>query len=300
MDEWIATVVEHDGLVLRDRALHAGIDPDLIMKALRTGRLRRIQRCVYIRRYDEISPLALARAALLTINVPEAVASHQTAARVHRIPIPDGRAPEHVTVPHGKRRIRRRELICHARSFAVGEVEVRDGVPLTVPARTLVDLADVVPRLHAVWAVDDSLRRGLVTRENLAACLDDRGRGRGNGVARQLITEADGVSESILETAGRLALADARLPLPTAQFQVFDGDDLVARLDGGYPQYRLGLEFDGKAVHGTPKAVFRDRWRQNRLLELGWNVLRFTWWDVVHDPTGFVAAVRGALRQFSL
>jgi len=53
------------------------------------------------------------------------------------------------------------------------------------------------------------------------------GGGRGNGIARQLVAEADGISESILETAGRLALSEARLPLPTAQFQVFDGANLV-------------------------------------------------------------------------
>ena len=70
---------------------------------------------------------------------------------------------------------------------------------------------------------------------------------------------------------------------------------LVARLDGAYPDRRLGLEFDGQGVHGAVRAIFHDRWRQNRLLALGWTLLRFTWWDVVHDPKGFVAAVRAAL-----
>lgn len=297
MDEWIATVVEHDGLVLRDRALHEGIDPDQIMKALRTGRLRRIQRCIYIRRPEEISPLALARAAVLTVGVPDAVASHQTAARVHGIPIPGGREPEHVTVPRDQRRIKRRELVCHGRALAVGDVEVREGVPLTSPSRSLVDLVDVVPRLNGVWAVDDSLRRRLVTKEELRHCLAGRRGGSGNVITLQRVADADGKSESILETAGRLALGDASLPLPKPQLEIFDDGRVIARLDAGYPDLCLGIEYDGKAVHSTPRAVFHDRWRQNRLLELGWTLLRFTWWDVMHDSAGFVATVRRALER---
>lgn len=295
MDEWIESVIEHDGLILRERALHEGVDPDQIMKALRTGRIRRIQRCVYIRRSEELTPLALARAAVITSGVVDAVASHRTAARVHGISVPNGRQPEHVTVPRNQRRIRRRELICHGRALAQREVEIHSGVPVTNAARSLVDLVGDVPRLDGVWAVDDALRRRIVTRRCLATVLDARPGGRGDAMVKARIAEADGLAESILETAGRLALADGDVRLPLAQHQVLDGDRLLARLDGAYPDLKLGLEFDGVAVHGTSQAVFKDRARQNRLLELGWTLLRFTWWDVVHDPEGFVATVRRAL-----
>jgi hypothetical protein len=151
--------------------------------------------------------------------------------------------------------------------------------------------------LHAVWAIDDALRRGLVDQGTLKVSLHGRPGGAGDGVARARIAEANGVAESILETAGRLALADSRVPLPVPQYEVVEDGTLVARLDGAYPDRRLGLEFDGQGVHGALRAIFHDRWRQNRLLALGWTLLRFTWWDVVHDPKGFVAAVCAALSS---
>lgn len=273
-------VRESDGLILRDRALHAGVDPDEIMKALRTGRLRRLQRGIYVCREDETGPLAIARAAVLASGVADAVASHQTAARVHGIPIPAGRYPEHVTVARNQRRTRRKELIFHARGFDLGDATLRENVPVTRPARTLVDMATTLPKLEAVWAIDDTVRRGLVELSDLEQCLDRRAGTPGSSLARTRVDEADGKAESILETAGRLALGEAGMPLPVAQFMVADRDGFLAYLDGAYPKVKVGLEFDGQGVHGAPEALFRDRERQNRLVSLGWTVLRYTWWDV--------------------
>lgn len=299
VDGWWTSLLEPDGLLLRDRVLDAGVDPDTLLTALRSCRLRRIQRCVYAPRGVELTPLALARAAVLSSNVPDAVASHLTAARVHGIPRPSGSRPEHVTVSRGTRRRDRRDLRFHGRTLRLGEVEERDGVPLTTAARTLVDLTGILDRRDAAWAIDDTLRRGLCSREQLeSASL--RYTSSAGPVAVARVAEADGVSESILETAGRLAMLDHGVPLPMAQFQVFDRDgSLVARLDGAYPRRRLGLEFDGRAAHDQPDAVFRDRQRQNRLVQLGWTVMRFTWWDVVHDPKNFAAEVKRALARRS-
>lgn len=295
MDEWLEAVREPDGLVMRDKALHAGVDPDQIMKALRTGRLRRLQRGIYVCRADDVRPLTIARAAVLASGVNDAVASHRTAARVHGIPVPQGRYPEHVTVARSERRMRRKELVFHAQALGLGDVEVMNGVPLTTAARTVGDVAGTFERLHAVWAADDALRRGLVSRDELERSLDQRRGGRGDALARQRIAEADGMAESILETAGRLALADAHVPLPIPQYRVTDGAGFVAFLDGAYPRQRLGLEFDGQGPHSVPEAVFRDRVRQNQLQALGWTVLRFTWWDVRYGTASFVGSVRSAL-----
>lgn len=295
MNEWLGAVREPDGLIIRDRALHAGVDPDEIMKALRSGRLRRLQRGIYVCREDEVKPLTIARAAVLSAGVEDAVASHRTAARVHGIPIPRGTYPEHVTVARNARRVPRKELTFHARSMGLGEVELIDGVPLTSPSRTLVDVAGVFPRLPAVWAVDDALRVGLVCRAQLERSLRQRPAAPREAVARERIAEADGKAESILETAGRLALADGGVRLPVPQYRVTDGAGFVAYVDGAYPDLRLGLEFDGQGPHSLPESIFRDRVRQNRLHALGWTVLRFTWWDVMHGTDAFVAQVSSML-----
>ncbi|RZS31388.1 hypothetical protein EV193_11479 [Herbihabitans rhizosphaerae] len=116
-------------------------------------------------------------------------------------------------------------------------------------------------------------------------------------VAAQRLDEVDGMAESILETAGRLALADASVPAPTAQYVVAaPGGRIIARLDAAYPTLRTGIEYDGRRVHDAPQALYRDRERQNALVALGWTILRYTWWDVIEDPARFVASVRNALQ----
>ncbi len=298
MDTWWEPLAEYDGLILRDRVLSAGVDPDQLVIALRTGRLFRVQRGVYGARAAQPGPLPRARAAVLSSGVLDAVASHHTAGRVFGLAVPDRPAVEHITVRRELRRVRRRELHFHSRALALGDVLPRDGVALTSPARTVFDLAAYLPRREAVWCVDDALRRNVTTPSALMQVGERRLGGRGDALARERIAEADGVAESMLETIGRLALADGEVPLPQAQFKVHnDVGRLIARLDGAYPERRLAVEFDGQSFHSAPEAVFRDRRRQNSLELEGWRVLRFTWWDVVHDTKRFVATVRAALLR---
>jgi len=298
MDTWWEPLAEYDGLILRDRVLSAGVDPDQLVIALRTGRLFRVQRGVYGARAAQPGPLPRARAAVLSSGVLDAVASHHTAGRVFGLAVPDRPAVEHITVRRELRRVRRRELHFHSRALALGDVLPRDGVALTSPARTVFDLAAYLPRREAVWCVDDALRRNVTTPSALMQVGERRLGGRGDALARERIAEADGVAESMLETIGRLALADGEVPLPQAQFKVHnDVGRLIARLDGAYPERRLAVEFDGQSFHSAPEAVFRDRRQQNSLELEGWRVLRFTWWDVVHDTKRFVATVRAALLR---
>ncbi|MEO9221696.1 MAG: DUF559 domain-containing protein [Mycobacteriaceae bacterium] len=300
MDNWWEVLAEYDGLILRDRVLSAGVDPDQLVTALRTGRLFRVQRGVYGARAARPGPLPRARAAVLSSGVLDAVASHHTAARVHGLAVPDRPAVEHVTVRREQRRVRRRDLHFHSRALGIGDVQQSAGTALTSPARTVYDLAAYLPRLDGVWCIDDALRQRTTTISALNLVREGRLGGRGDALARARIDEADGMAESMLETAGRLALADAGVVLPVAQFAVRDSADrLIARLDGAYLELELAIEFDGQSFHSAPAPVFRDRSRQNALELAGWRVLRFTWWDVVHDTKRFVATVRTALLRAS-
>ncbi len=297
MHEWWVPLLEPDGLLLRDRALTA-VDPDDLLTALRSSRLRRIQRGIYLPRRVEASPLVVARAALLSSGAVGAVPSHATAARVHQISVPDEHRVQHVTVTREQRRRNRRDLHFHTRSIGCGEVERRDGVPVTSVARTLADLATSLECLPAVWAMDDALRRRLCAKADIIAVIERWRGGAGCVTAWERLDGADGVAESILETAGRLVLRDRGVPLPIPQYQLWAPDGtLVARLDGAYLREKVALEYDGADPHSLPEAVFRDRWRQNGLPELGWTILRFTWWDVMRDPDEVAARVLRTLHR---
>ncbi|WP_086825185.1 hypothetical protein [Allokutzneria sp. NRRL B-24872] len=291
MDDWWKPLLEPDGLLLRERAL-AEADPDALHVALRSGRLRRVQRGVYLPRTVEATPLTVARAAILSSAVPYAVASHDTAARVHGIALPEAARREHVTVPGDARKRDRADLVFHTRALELGEVELRQGIPVTTVPRTLADLAARLARLPAVWALDDAFRRGLCTPQQVQRAVANWRGGSGCVQARTALAGADGRAETILATAARLALADAGLPLPRTQFEVLDGAGrFLARLDGAFPEERVGLAFDRRSVHTAQEVLYRDRARQNDLMELGWVLLRFTWWDVVEQPGRFVDAV---------
>ena len=203
-----------------------------------------------------------------------------------------------MTVTREQRRRNRPDLRFYSRSIGCGEVEKRDGVPVTTIARTLADLATSLERMHAVWALDNALRRRLCAKADVSAVIERWRGGTGCVSARERLDEADGLAESILETAGRLVLRDRGVPLPIPQYELWapDGTQL-AWLDGAYLREKVALEFDGADPHGLPEAVFRDRWRQNGLPELGWTVLRFTWWDVMRDPDGVAAIVQRTLRR---
>lgn len=297
MHEWWIPLLEPDGLLLRDRALTA-VDPDDLLTALRSSRLRRVQRGIYLPRRVEASPLVVARAALLSSGAVGAVPSHATAARVHQIAVPDERRVQHVTVTREQRRRNRPDLHFHTRAIGCGEVERCDGVPVTSVARTLADLATSLERLPAVWAIDDALRRRLCAKADIIAVIERWRGGAGCVTASERLDEADGMAESILETAGRLVLRDRGVPLPIPQYQLWAPDGtLVARLDGAYLREKVALEYDGADPHSLPEAVFRDRWRQNSLPELGWTILRFTWWDVMRDPDEVAARVLRTLRR---
>jgi hypothetical protein len=225
--------MEHDGLILRERVL-ADVDPDQLLVALRSGRLRRVQRGIYVPRNIEYSPLTAARAAVLSSGIPDAVASHRTAGRLHELELPREKRCEDVTVARERRRKDRKDLCFHTRGLTVGDVQVHHGIPITVLSRTLADLACSLDRLPAVWMLDDAFRRGLSSGDAVARAVCRWRGGADCAAAVKRLTEADGVAESILETAGRLAILDAGLPLPVPQYKVYTPSGrLIARLDGG-------------------------------------------------------------------
>ena len=63
----------------------------------------------------------------------------------------------------------------------------------------------------------------------------------------------------------------------SVQHEVWHAGRFIARVDAALAELRLAIEVDGFEHHSSPDAFQRDRTRQNRLVALGWTVLRFTW-----------------------
>lgn len=209
----------------------------------------------------------------------DGVASHRAAARVWGL---DGIAALRleVTVPLGQ--VVRLPGVRAHRSNRLGPefLTTHRGIPVTTPARTLVDLSAVTPPPTLEKAVDGALRDGLVTIAALRACFDalaGRGRRRVAHFRPVLDARQPGYSpgDSDLETSVARWLTAAGLPPPVPQFPVLLGSRRY-RLDLAYPELRIAIELDGWAAHGSRRAFDHDRARGNDLELGGWTLLRFT------------------------
>jgi len=173
------------------------------------------------------------------------------------------------------------------------DVEVLRGIPVTSPARTLLDLAAAVDEEVLEVALDDALCTHKVRLPRLKWRLEQLGvKGKPGTVAlrRLLDVRGDGsvVPTTILETKLVRLLRSAKLPIGQAQHIFQENGRVVARVDFVYPEQRVVVEVDGARWHAGQRARVRDAERDNYLNVRGWTVLRFTWFDVVERP-GYVA-----------
>lgn len=179
------------------------------------------------------------------------------------------------------------------------DIEVVDGIRCTTVARTLLDLAAVLPRR----AVERAFDQAEVLRELDARQIEDvleRTRGhRGNATLRSILDEhraGSTVTRSELEERFLAICRGSGVPQP-------DVNAWIPLAPAGYVAdfvwrgHGLIVEVDGAAAHGTRHAFEHDRRRDQRLTLAGYRVVRFTWRQVVDEPATVEATMRGLLRQ---
>jgi hypothetical protein len=232
------------------------------------------------------------RAQAASLLLPDAVVTGASAAVLWGVPLATTWADVEVTLPptaHPRRIpglcVRRAQLPAH-------DVLRRLDVPVTSAEATAVRLAAVLPGVDAVVAVDRMIATGFVglasVRERAAAA-----RGPGSARARTVCALADGLAESPQETKLRLLLHGSGLPMPVAQHRIMDDAGFVARVDFGWPERKVALEYDG-LWHADSRQFAKDRRRLNRLQAAGWRVVFVTAADL-HRPGELLARIAAAL-----
>ena len=165
-----------------------------------------------------------------------------------------------------------------ARVHRAGRVDgtVRDRVPVSRPARMLVDLAGVVGGAVLEEAVDDVLCRRLVSLKRVRGAADAHGSGRGSRALRSVLEawNGDALPAGVAEMRMVRELLAAGLPDPVRQHEIRADGELVARVDLAYPDERLAIELDGFRWHAGRGPFRSDRTRGNRIEAAGWRVLR--------------------------
>jgi len=279
------------GLITRGQLLAAGITRGSIEHRLQTGRLHKHLRGVYLVGRPTLEPLARELAAALYFD-GDAVLSHASACWLWGF-IPD--APPEVTVTLIGRDARPRQgLHVHRVPFlARQDMRIRRGIPLTAPARSLLDLAADATEDALEQAVAEAVAMRLTSARELEQALD-RAPGRSGTARIRAILDADAEPALAGSKPERLLLElirQAGLPEPLVN-KPFHG----FRIDMRWPEHRLALEFDGHRFHGSRAAFERDRRRDQVLAAAGYTVIRVTWRQLIEEPYAVIARVAMALQ----
>jgi hypothetical protein len=240
--------------------------------------VRQILTGVYVdRRLEDTPDLRIAAAALVLL--PHRVFCDRTAAWLHGVDVFDYReleipAPVEMWVLSGHSRVRRTGTEGGQRDLWPDEIMTLGGIRLTVPLRTVMDLACTLPRGRALAALDAFMREHGITREDMEAALPRFAGRRGVVQLRELVPIGDPRAESPGESLTRLAILDDSLPAPEPQFWVIHQGREIFRLDLAYPKSKVAVEYDGVEFHDDdPERREADEKRRAWLREHGWIVI---------------------------
>ena len=225
-------------------------------------------------------------------RLPDSAAfSGQTAAWLHGLDMSPCE-PIEVTLSPDSRIAHIAGIAVRRAKLHAAELSTRRSLPVTSVVRTLADVARRLPIVDAVAALDAALHKRILKMGQLQAWLESHRRFPGTRRLRRAIELAEPATESVMETRLRLLLVFAKLPRPQAQIPLYHAGQFVARPDLYYPRQRLAIEYDG-STHRESLAA--DNRRQNRLINAGYRLLRFSAADVLSDRDSVVLTVRHAL-----
>jgi hypothetical protein len=166
-------------------------------------------------------------------------------------------------------------------------------LPVTTPARTLLDVAASTPRAVLRRALAEAFYLRLVTVEAIEVILT-RGHPGTAGLREALVSHTPQLARtrSVLEERFLALCEQAGLPVPEVNVRV---EGLM--VDVVWRRQAVVVELDGQVAHGGSVSVERDRRRELKLRAAGWLVLRYSWQQVTREPGRVAADLRASLAN---
>jgi hypothetical protein len=155
-----------------------------------------------------------------------------------------------------------------------------------------VDLGRHLPFGEAVVTADHALHEGLVQPDDLVEVLEDCRAWPLVAGAVEVVEFADAQCESPLESLSRICFAQQELPPPETQVEIAG-----ARVDFLWRKYRTIVEADGMSKYTDPQVLRREKRREDRLREQGYEVVRVTWAEILYYPERVAARIRAAFAR---
>jgi len=278
------------GLVVREQLLAAGLARGSIAHRLAERRLHSVHPGVYLVGHEHPSPLARELAAVLYLR-GHGLLSHRSAAVVWGLADAE---QDPITLTIVARDVRSGRGL---RIFRVAQLDHRDvrvcaGLPLTSPARTLLDFAGQASPFELEQAVAEARVQGLAGAVDLRAAIERAPRRRGvAALARLLAREAEpALTRSEAERRLLELIRDAQLPAPEVNARICG-----LQVDLLWRGQRLVVEIDGHRFHGHRGAFEHDRKRDQMLVAAGYRVIRVTWRQLVDEPLAVGVRIGRAL-----
>ena len=280
-------IIRHDGVITARDALAAGLSRSAITRRVESGEWHRIVRGVYLVATHARSARAQARLAVHSIGGGAALGG---AAAAWWLGLCSDEPRRHLvyTAVSGRHPRRTSTTVVRERRLLDEDVIVHRGLCVTERSLTVLDASETL----GIGVIDSALLRRTVTIRSLEAAHARYPKRHGSpAVCRYLAalangarSEAERMAVGIFTSAG---LTGWIANYPTAGYTV----------DFAFPEHLLAVEIDGFAFHRDADAFQRDRTRRNALIAAGWEVLNFTWSDLLDQPQALVERVQQVLAR---
>jgi hypothetical protein len=274
---------EQHGYVHRDQLIAAGLGAKAIAYRVTIGRLHLRHRGVYAVGHVPPSPHARAMAAVLACR-PGSFLSYLSGGSLWAMgirwgPIIDVTA----ATKHRHKGIR----VHRSKLLTPQDVTVHFGIPVTTPARTLLDLAEVLDTPSLTRAVNEARLRHRSTLHELRELLT-RSPGRATRRLKPFVNDTSGPTRSAFEDAFKRFVA--RYDLPTPEMNVIVAGEEV---DALWRREKLIVELDGREFH--EHRFEADREKDTLLVSAGLSVARLTWDRLSHQADREARRLHAAL-----
>ncbi len=287
------------GVVRLTQLVEAGVDEVEIRRRIRRGSLIRVAGGVFV--VNGSVPTLRQRLTMATSTAGEAVASHESAAELHRFRYaPRGLVVVTIAATQQVRSIPA-DRVHRYKDLRPEFCTSADGIPVTTPERTMIDLAAKLRPERLARVLDDRLASGALDIRRLIAVFNALARRGRHGIGRirpLLEVRGEGHVFSTTELEARFDRLIARFGLPRPDCQVLPPwavQDGIGRVDFAYRSQHLIVELDGRRWHSYDQARETDTHRDQVAAAHGWRVMRCTWRQIVKTPGEVAGLLRAAL-----
>jgi very-short-patch-repair endonuclease len=189
-------------------------------------------------------------------------------------------------------------IVVHSDTLLPNEVTEVDGIPVTAAARTAFDIGRRTSRSLAIQRIDALANATDFRLADIDTVMTRHKGARGIRRLRRILPLVDGGAESPQESRTRLVLIDGGLPRPDTQIRVMNPyGDFIGRIDMGWKEWLVGVEYDGAQHWTDPAQRAKDIDRDAELKALGWIIIRVSSDLLWYRSATVVSRVEEALRS---